>query len=321
MRQSLLIHCGMLKEMEESPSSALLEGKITGIRFGLATRTEICTSSNSDCPINHASQLSNPFLGLPLESGKCESCGTAEPGKCEGHFGYIELPIPIYHPCHVSELKRMLSLLCLKCLKMKNRKVKNIGLFERSLASCCEEAPQVSIDEVKTTDGACSLKLKLPSRSRLREGCWNFLERYGFRYGDDFCRTLLAYEEASKEKRRQHLLRSLLGRNRRVKLWHRVNGIGGYMKVEFDTEKARQSLYLLEEEKGGWLLMVKAFRLMGLSKPRKGKPMKGLPKVARVGQWSTTTDQCGRMFGLYHDCVRNEDRFDYFQSYLVGSGI
>lgn len=42
------------------------------------------TSSISDCPISHASQLANPFLGLPLEMGKCESCGTAEPGKCEG---------------------------------------------------------------------------------------------------------------------------------------------------------------------------------------------------------------------------------------------
>lgn len=40
-----------------------------------------------------------------------------------GHFGFIELPIPIYHPSHISELKRMLSLLCLKCLKMKNSKV------------------------------------------------------------------------------------------------------------------------------------------------------------------------------------------------------
>ncbi|GFY94931.1 nuclear RNA polymerase D1B [Actinidia rufa] len=38
----------------------------------------------SDFPISAASQLANPFLGLPLESGKCESCGAAEPGKCEG---------------------------------------------------------------------------------------------------------------------------------------------------------------------------------------------------------------------------------------------
>lgn len=53
--------------------------------FDACTRTlEQCLSSISDCPISHASQLSNPFLGLPLEVGKCESCGTAEPGKCEG---------------------------------------------------------------------------------------------------------------------------------------------------------------------------------------------------------------------------------------------
>ncbi|RVW69369.1 DNA-directed RNA polymerase V subunit 1 [Vitis vinifera] len=109
-----------LNEMEED-SSTILDGEISGIRFGLATRQEICIASVSDCPISHASQLTNPFLGLPLEFGKCESCGTAEPGQCEGHFGYIELPIPIYHPGHVSELKRMLSLLCLKCLKIRKK--------------------------------------------------------------------------------------------------------------------------------------------------------------------------------------------------------
>lgn len=41
-------------------------------------------SSINEFPINHPSQLLNPFLGLPLEAGKCESCGTAEPGQCEG---------------------------------------------------------------------------------------------------------------------------------------------------------------------------------------------------------------------------------------------
>ncbi|KAJ9190567.1 hypothetical protein P3X46_001754 [Hevea brasiliensis] len=181
--------------MEDNVQSTILEGEIVGIRFGLATHKEISTASVSDCPISHSSQLTNPFLGLPLEFGKCESCGTSEPGKCEGHFGYIELPIPIYHPSHVSELKRLLSLLCLKCLKMKTNKfqVKSNGVAER-LFSCCEEASQISIKEIKTTDGAFFLKLKLPSRMRLRDGFWNFLERYGFRYGDDITRTLLPCE-------------------------------------------------------------------------------------------------------------------------------
>ncbi|CAL5339712.1 unnamed protein product [Camellia sinensis] len=39
-----------------------------------------------------------------------------------GHFGYIELPIPVYHPSHVSELKRLLSLVCFKCLKLRSGK-------------------------------------------------------------------------------------------------------------------------------------------------------------------------------------------------------
>jgi hypothetical protein len=46
-----------------------------------------------------------------------------------GHFGYIDLPVPIYHPSHISELKRMLSLLCLKCLKLKRNKVFPIWAF------------------------------------------------------------------------------------------------------------------------------------------------------------------------------------------------
>ncbi|GAV75269.1 RNA_pol_Rpb1_2 domain-containing protein/RNA_pol_Rpb1_3 domain-containing protein/RNA_pol_Rpb1_1 domain-containing protein/RNA_pol_Rpb1_5 domain-containing protein/DUF3223 domain-containing protein [Cephalotus follicularis] len=182
--------------MEENPLSTILDGEIVGIKFGLASRQEICTASISDAPISHASQLTNPFLGLPLQFGKCESCGTSEPGKCEGHFGYIELPIPIYHPSHISELKRMLSLLCLKCLKMRKNKVplKTGGIAERLLSSCCEGSPQVSVKEVKTTDGAFYLELKLPSRSRPQDGFWNFLERYGFHYGDGSTRTLLPCE-------------------------------------------------------------------------------------------------------------------------------
>lgn len=181
-----------MKEMEDS-TSTIWNGRITGIKFALATVQEICKASISDCPIIHASQLSNPFLGLPLDNGKCESCGAGEIGQCEGHFGYIELPIPIYHPSHLGELRRLLSAICLKCLKVKNKKVqqKNIGIFERAFSACCEEASLITIDEQKTTDGAGQLELKV---KRYREGFWNFLDRYGYRYGERRSRPLLPSE-------------------------------------------------------------------------------------------------------------------------------
>ncbi|KAL9233818.1 hypothetical protein vseg_008765 [Gypsophila vaccaria] len=183
--------------MEEGVTSFAADEEITGIKFGLASHHDIRTSSISDCSISHVSQLANPFLGLPLETGRCESCGASEPGNCEGHFGYIELPIPVYHPSHISELRRMLNTICLKCLKMKTSKVplkNNGGIIERLLSACCEEACNVSVKESKNNDGASFLELKIPGRSRIPGATWNFLERYGYRYGDGISRTLLASE-------------------------------------------------------------------------------------------------------------------------------
>ncbi|TQD81262.1 hypothetical protein C1H46_033194 [Malus baccata] len=63
------------------------------------------------------------------------------------------------------------------------------------------DAAQVSIGETKPTDSSCSLQLKRPSKSRTPPGFWNFLERYGFRYGDDHIRTLLPCEVLEMLKR------------------------------------------------------------------------------------------------------------------------
>ncbi|CAI8607472.1 unnamed protein product [Vicia faba] len=190
--------------MEDNPASSLMEGKVVGIRFSMATRQEISTASISDSQISHASQLGNPFLGLPLEFGRCESCGTSEAGKCEGHFGYIELPVPIFHPSHVTELKRILSLVCLNCLKLKKTKIPSSGsgFAQRVVAPCCEDnnAADVSIREIKTADGACYLALKVP-KSKMNDGFWSFLEKYGYRYEGDHTRALLPCEAMEIIKR------------------------------------------------------------------------------------------------------------------------
>ncbi|KAL6629149.1 hypothetical protein ACP70R_028914 [Stipagrostis hirtigluma subsp. patula] len=186
--------------MEEDQSAFLVaEGAIKSIKLSLSTEEEIFTYSVNDCPVTHPSQLGNPFLGLPLEAGKCESCGASENGKCEGHFGYIELPVGVYHPLHITELRQILSLVCLKCLRIKKGKVKQSNGKENvSATSCyyCRDLPALSLKEIKTTDGAIRLELRAPPRKLMREGSWNFLDKYGFHYGGDSHIRPLLPEEA-----------------------------------------------------------------------------------------------------------------------------
>ncbi|KAI0494605.1 hypothetical protein KFK09_024746 [Dendrobium nobile] len=179
--------------MDEDIESFVSNGAVSSISFSLASFDEVCKYSINNCPISHPSQLGNPFLGLPLESGRCESCGTVETEKCEGHFGYIELPIPIYHPSHISELKNILTMLCLRCMRVNRGKVKcETGKEKISIASCtyCREIEPFSVNEVNKTDGAVCLELRVSARNRLREGFWNFLDKFGFHHDANPFQTL-----------------------------------------------------------------------------------------------------------------------------------
>ncbi|XP_049934637.1 DNA-directed RNA polymerase V subunit 1 isoform X2 [Nymphaea colorata] len=179
-------------------SSSYPEARLLSVGFTLSSPDEVRLYSTSDCSINYPSQLMNPFLGLPVESGKCESCGTSEPGECEGHFGYIEFPTPIFHPHHVSEMKRILSKICLNCLSIKKQKEKQTaGLSSAKISgisyqpcSKCQMFP-VLIKEAKNIDGASCLELKFPKG---KEPDWSFLDRYGYHYPTAPCRPLLPHE-------------------------------------------------------------------------------------------------------------------------------
>ncbi|KAJ3708734.1 hypothetical protein LUZ61_012439 [Rhynchospora tenuis] len=183
-----------MEEQEIAP--LVVDGCIKSIQLSIASDEEICTYSVNECPITNSSQLDNPFLGLPLPSGRCESCGTAELGQCEGHFGYIELPVPVFHPSHVSELRHLLSLICLRCLRIKKGKINiNNGGESVSTTPCfyCKDLGGTGVKEVKNSDGVVSLLLRT-SKKNIKPGFWNFLSRYGFTYSEGTSRPLLPIE-------------------------------------------------------------------------------------------------------------------------------
>ncbi|CAL5031439.1 unnamed protein product [Urochloa decumbens] len=162
-------------------------GCICQIKLSVASNEEILKAQPVDAlgklfPITHGSQLQeNPSLGLPLQVGSCESCGATQLDKCEGHFGFIELPAPIYHPSHVAELGKILNVICLCCLRLKKPNVKGIGK-ERKFTSCsyCQDIPPLCVSQVKKSNGARSLELKAPLKQEVGDGFWSFLDQFGF---------------------------------------------------------------------------------------------------------------------------------------------
>lgn len=87
--------------------------------------------------------------------------------------------MPIYHPSHITELGKILNIICLSCLRLKNGK----GTGKKSkFTSCsyCQDLPPLCVAEVKKSNGARSLKLTAPPRAQIGDGFWSFLDQFGF---------------------------------------------------------------------------------------------------------------------------------------------
>jgi DNA-directed RNA polymerase I subunit RPA1 len=97
--------------------------QVVGSSFGFFTAEEIRKISvkRIENPVS-LSRLSTPIEGGlydpalgPLDRDtKCVTCGMMEM-HCPGHFGHIELPVPVYNPLIFSELLTLMKLLCFNC--------------------------------------------------------------------------------------------------------------------------------------------------------------------------------------------------------------
>ncbi|KAJ7516349.1 hypothetical protein O6H91_22G055100 [Diphasiastrum complanatum] len=97
--------------------------RVAAIQFGLPTTKEILAASvfEKRQSIERQQQLLDARLGLPAPGDCCTSCGAASLEHCDGHFGHITLPTPIFHPSHVSSLCKLLQKLCLNCCRLKKK--------------------------------------------------------------------------------------------------------------------------------------------------------------------------------------------------------
>ncbi|KAL5709479.1 DNA-directed RNA polymerase [Ranunculus cassubicifolius] len=93
---------------------------LTHIKFGVLTEADIDKLSVS--PLHVGTDVTSPKLGLPNEASECSTCGSSDVKHCEGHFGYIKLPMDICHPYYIQDLLKVLNSICPACKRDKRDK-------------------------------------------------------------------------------------------------------------------------------------------------------------------------------------------------------
>ena len=70
--------------------------------------------------LNHpvVNGLYDPALGPVEKNGRCSTCGLGS-AQCPGHFGHIDLCLPVYNPLTFAQLFQLLRLTCLYCHKLR----------------------------------------------------------------------------------------------------------------------------------------------------------------------------------------------------------
>ena len=113
------------------------------------------TSGDSD---GNRGSLNDPRMGVVENNAICETCG-GDNIQCPGHFGYIKLNTPIYHPLFAPLIPKILSSICITCgtLYLSEESMKEKGIFnyktEKRLNLLSEESSNQMCQRCQEIEG------------------------------------------------------------------------------------------------------------------------------------------------------------------------
>lgn len=97
---------------------------------------------------NHGG-LCDPALGPIEPSSPCSTCGQII-DHCPGHFGHIELRLPVYQPLFFKHMLMLLKGMCLQCHRLQgtpaalNMIACQLKLLEYGLVTTCNQLPEIA---------------------------------------------------------------------------------------------------------------------------------------------------------------------------------
>jgi len=113
--------------------------EFTGISFGMFSSKEvkkISVCEITDSKLSGQGTVYDPRMGVLKNHALCVTCNKSN-DKCTGHFGHIELPIPIAHPMYPEEILMYLNCFCGECasLLITHKEMKLLDMFKLRGAS------------------------------------------------------------------------------------------------------------------------------------------------------------------------------------------
>ena len=171
----------VLQQMKENQSENEIPKlrNIKGIKFGILSPQEIMDMSV--CKVTK-SKISSPLedtvyderMGPSHSDGICKSCGQ-DYLICPGHFGHIDLAVPIIHPQFIKLIISILNCICISCSKLKTEnRVIDMVLGEES------ERILSYRDRLKSVEKFC---MKIPFCKHCQEPCPEIIYDIGKIYG------------------------------------------------------------------------------------------------------------------------------------------
>ncbi|KAG2439375.1 hypothetical protein HXX76_004732 [Chlamydomonas incerta] len=113
--------------MAAAPAKEVTTKQVAAVRFGFYSEDEARKLSvvNITCPLIFDESkvpvkdgLYDPRMGPTDSRDKCGTCFLSH-DRCPGHFGRIELPVPVYNPLVFKVMYKLLRCTCLHCHRFK----------------------------------------------------------------------------------------------------------------------------------------------------------------------------------------------------------
>jgi DNA-directed RNA polymerase II subunit RPB1 len=116
--------------------------------------------------------VNDPLMGVTENNQICGTC-QADIKMCPGHFGYIELAEPIYHPSYIRTIIQVLNCVCNSCgnLLVNETQLKDFGidrshgnLRRKRLEKLCENLPRdIAICQQGKAEHPCGTRPCVPN--------------------------------------------------------------------------------------------------------------------------------------------------------------